>query len=254
MTVSGFDTQLDQFQQWRQSPLEQLRHTLTEANLLRHVSGPRQILDVAGGNGLAAVRLATRGHEVTVLDPAGAMLRTAIELAELHGVADRLHVVQAGAQDAHEVLGEHQFDVVLCHNLLHYADGVDERREVLAAITAPLRDGGLLSVLGPNDDFTPVQTTVRELAPSVALAELAGAEPEWPAATRCTPAEVIGLLVELGVEEVVRYGVRCLSDLVPDEHAEDPAFLADLERLELALSDRMPHLLTARYYHLVARL
>ena len=60
-------------------------------------------------------------------------------------------------------------------------------------------------------------------------------------------------LAELGVEEVVRYGVRCVSDLVPPSDAEDPVFMADLERLELVLSDRMPHLLTARYYHLIAR-
>jgi S-adenosylmethionine-dependent methyltransferase len=51
------------------------------------------------------------------------------------------------------------------------------------------------------------------------------------------------------MDEVVRYGVRCVSDLVPEEDADDPA----LEQLELALSDRMPHLLTARYYHLIAK-
>jgi S-adenosylmethionine-dependent methyltransferase len=44
-----------------------------------------------------------------------------------------------------------------------------------------------------------------------------------------------------------------VSDLVRPEDAENPAFMADLERLELELSDRMPHLLTARFYHLIAR-
>jgi S-adenosylmethionine-dependent methyltransferase len=55
------------------------------------------------------------------------------------------------------------------------------------------------------------------------------------------------------MDEVVRYGVQCVSDLVGEDVAEDPGFVADLERLELELSNRMPHLLTARYYHLVAR-
>lgn len=255
MTLSGFDTKLDQIQQWRQSPLERLRHTLTEANLQRHLGPePQRVLDVAGGNGMAAVRLAVLGHEVTVLDPAGAMLSTAIETAEEHGVADRLNVVQAGAQDAPELFGARDFDLVLCHNLLHYAEGPAERHEVLRAITAPLRDGGLLSVLGPNEDFVPVQAAVRDLAPGLALRELDATAPASPtAAPPCNAGEIVGLLAELGLEEVVRYGVRCVSDLIPDQQAEDPAFLADLERLEVALSDRMPHLLTARYFHLIAR-
>jgi len=249
----SIDTALDHhLQQWRQSPLERLRHTLTEANLARHLDAePQRVLDVAGGNGMAAVRLAAQGHEVTVLDPAGAMLSAAIRAAEAHGVADRLHVVQAGAHDAPEVFADYEFDLVLCHNLLHFAESPEERQSVLRAITAPLRGGGLLSVLGPNDAFVPVQAAVRDLAPDLALRELCGGASEW--STPCTVGEVVALLAALGVDEVVRYGVRCVSDLIPDEEADDPGFLADLERLELALSDRMPHLLTARYFHLIAR-
>jgi S-adenosylmethionine-dependent methyltransferase len=246
MTLSGV-ADLEQL-----SPLEELRHTLTEANLARHLGDePVRVLDVAGGNGMAAVRLASRGHEVTVLDPAGAMLSNAILTAEAHGVADRLHVVQAGAQDAPEVFGSHEFDLVLCHNLLHYAESAEERELVLGAITAPLRPGGLLSVLGPNEDFGPLRTAVRDRAPDLALEELEAVTSPW--STPGTVGEVVAALAALGVDEVVRYGVRCVSDLVAAEDAADPAFLADLERLELALSGRMPHLLTARYYHLIAR-
>jgi S-adenosylmethionine-dependent methyltransferase len=250
MTLSGFVPDLDHLQ--RLSPLEELRLTLTEANLSRHWGDePSRVLDVAGGNGMAAVRLAAQGHEVTVLDPAGAMLSTAIQLAESYGVADQLHVVQAGAVDAPEVFGGHEFDLVLCHNLLHYVEPPEERELVLRAITTPLRPGGLLSVLGPNEDFSPIRTAVRDRAPDLALEELDAAVSEWSAP--CTVAEIVAALVGLGVDEVVRYGVRCVSDLVTDEDVENPAFLADLERLELALSGRMPHLLTARFYHLIAK-
>lgn len=250
MTMSGFDT-MDHLQ-WRLSPLEQLRHTLTEANLARHWGDePSRVLDVAGGDGVTAVRLAAQGHEVTVLDPAGAMLNTTIQAAEAHGVADRLHVVQAGAQDAPEVFGEREFDLVLCHNLLHYAESAEEREQVLRAIMSPLRPGGLLSVLGPNDTFGPVQAVVRDHAPDLALSELDTLPGDWT--DPCTVGEVVATLTRLGVDEVVRYGVRCVSDLLPDEAAADPTFMADLARLEQAMSNRMPHLLTARYYHLIAR-
>lgn len=252
MTLSGFDTELDHLQQWRQSPLDRLRHTLTEANLARHWgSEPSRVLDVAGGNGMTAVRLASQGHDVTVLDPAGVMLNTAIQMAEAHGVADRVHAVQAGAQDAPEVFTEQEFDLVLCHNLLHYVESPEEREALLSAIMTPLRPGGLLSVLGPNEDFGPLQTAVRDHAPDLALHELNGAGPEW--GTPVTVGELVAALAHLGADEVVRYGVRSVSDLVPPPDDEDPTFLADLERLELALSDRMPYLLTARFYHLIAR-
>jgi S-adenosylmethionine-dependent methyltransferase len=242
MTLSGLATRPDAFRQRHPvSPLEGVRHAVTEANLLRHVdSGPQRVLDVAGGNGVEAVRLAALGHEVTVLDPAGAMLRTAIESADAHGVADRLHVVQAGALDAPEVFAGHEFDVVLCHNLLHF---LEEPREVLSAVVAPLRAGGLLSVLGPNADFEPVHAAVRDLDPTGA---------ERALAREASVGELVALLAELGVEEVVRYGVRCVSDLLPTV-GDDPAFLERLESLEVAMADRMPHLLTARFFHLVAR-
>lgn len=247
MTLSGVVAQLDHL-----SPLEGLRHTLTEANLSRHCGDdPLRVLDVAGGNGMAAVRLASQGHEVTVLDPAGAMLSNAILMAEEHGVADQLHVVQAGAQDAPEVFGKPEFDLVLCHNLLHYAESAEDREDVLRAIMTPLRPGGLLSVLGPNESFTPLRTAVRDRAPDLALEELTAVTSQW--STPGTVGEIVAALVNLGVDEVVRYGVRCVSDLISAEDAEDPTFLADLERLELELSNRMPHLLTARFYHLVAK-
>jgi S-adenosylmethionine-dependent methyltransferase len=167
------------------------------------------------------------------------MLSTAIDTADAVDVADRLHVVQAGALDAPEVFAAPEFDVVLCHNLLHY---VDDPREVLRAVIAPLRSGGLLSVLGPNADFEPVRAAVRSLDPVAAVRALAH---------EATVGELVALLAELGVEEVVRYGVRCVSDLLPSLEG-DPVFLAELERLELAMADRMPQLLTARFFHLVA--
>jgi S-adenosylmethionine-dependent methyltransferase len=256
MQLPGFDTRLDAFLQWQASPWGRLRYSITEANLLRHLdSTPQRILDVAGGNGLEAVRLAARGHEVTVLDPAGAMLSDAQERAEAVDVADRLHVVQAGAEDAPELFGADAFDVVLCHNLLQY---VDERLAVLRAIMAPLRENGLLSVLAPNADSDPMRTAIRGLDPRRALTELDSDlsyvdlfDIELPA---CTAAETMGHLTELGFGLIMRYGVRCVCDyIVDDERKLDPEFFAELERLELAMADRMPYLLTARFFHLVAR-
>ncbi|MBC6447651.1 class I SAM-dependent methyltransferase [Actinokineospora xionganensis] len=146
MTVQGVEFLPESRRDWQDTPAARRRHAVTEANLTRHLDGPQRILDAAGGTGRDAVRLALRGHDVTVLDPAGAMLTAAMACADDHGVADRVHVVQAMAEDAPELFGPHDFDVVLCHNLLQFAD---DRVGLLRALTAPLREGGLLSVVGP---------------------------------------------------------------------------------------------------------
>jgi S-adenosylmethionine-dependent methyltransferase len=256
MATSGFDSRLDAFRQWQESPWGRLRYILTEANLLRHLDpAPQRVLDVAGGNGLDAVRLAARGHEVTVLDPAGAMLNDAKEHAEALDVADRLHVVQAAAEDAPELFAADSFDVVLCHNLLQY---VEDRRAMLRAVLAPLRRDGVLSVLAPNADSDALRTAIRGLDPRRALRELDSdtsyvdlLDLMLPA---CTAGETMAHLAELGLGLVTRYGVRCVCDYITDDAVKhDRRFFAELERLELALSDRMPYLLTARFFHLIAR-
>ncbi|SDC45650.1 class I SAM-dependent methyltransferase [Actinokineospora iranica] len=247
MTVEGIDARPD--------ALTRLRHSLAEANLVRHLPRGRQrILDVAGGGGRDSVRFAERGHEVTLLDPAGAMLAGAMRLADAHGVADRLHVVQATAEDTPHLFAPHEFDVVLCHNLLHFTD---DREALLRAVTAALRPGGLLSVVNPNPAAEPLRAA-RRLDLDQALRALdsptthvAPLGVEIPA---CEAAAVTADLTTIGATVLAHYGIRCVADYLAEEAAADPTLLPGLERLELALSARLPYLLTARYFHLVARI
>jgi S-adenosylmethionine-dependent methyltransferase len=61
-------------------------------------------------------------------------------------------------------------------------------------------------------------------------------------------------LQDVGLERVAHYGVRCVNDyILGNELKHQPAFLASLERLELALSGRDPFRQIARGTHLVAR-
>ena len=229
------------------TPGVRLRHRVTEANLLRHTSGPQRVLDVAGGGGSEAVRLALAGHEVTVLDPAGAMLCSAKAHAEEHGVSERVHIVQAAAEDAPELFGEHDFDVALCHNLVHYAD---DRIALLRALAAPVREGGLLSVLAPNPASAPLYAALKRHDPERALGELDPPAAEIPT---CTADDVRADLATVGTPVIAHYGVSCVAGYLPADELADPEQYARLERLELAMSGRMPYPLTARYFHLVAR-
>ena len=57
-----------------------------------------------------------------------------------------------------------------------------------------------------------------------------------------------------GFDDVRRFGIRSVVDLVPDvERKSEPDFVAALLRLELALAPRADYARTARMWHLVAR-
>ncbi|WP_035280056.1 class I SAM-dependent methyltransferase [Actinokineospora spheciospongiae] len=232
----------------RESPLARLRYRVAAANLARHLPGePCRVLDVAGGAGGDALPLAALGHEVTLVDPAGALLECARTHAE--GLPGRVHVVQAHAEDVPHLFTAAAFDVVLCHGLLHH---VDDRVALLRAVTAPLRPGGLLSVVGPNPAADPLVAAAGEGDLDRALA-LAGSGRVWVQEVRaalpaCTADDVRADLTALGAEPIAHYGIRCVADLVAPPVDPDA-----LEVLELALADRMPYPLLARFFHLLAR-
>ncbi|MFP8939981.1 methyltransferase domain-containing protein [Streptomyces fenghuangensis] len=257
-----FDSSMAAWRQWQQAPWGRLRFTLAEANLLRHLDGlgdgPLRILDLAGGDGGDAVRLAVRGHRVTVVDLAPGMLAAAGERAEAAGVADRVTRVRARVEELPREIASGGWDVVLCHNVLQYAESPAAAEEMLAAAVAPLREGGVLSVMAVNRHSAPLVAAVRELDPAAALAALdrdrADGRTFGTDMTLYTAEEIASRLEDLGCPGAAHYGIRSVSDYITDDERKyDPAFYADLERLELAVTDRPAYRHTARLFQLIAR-
>src|SRR5437868_13239846 len=93
-----FDTAMTAWQEWQEAPWGRLRYTIAETNLVRHLDadgGPLRILDLAGGDGGDALRLAARGHHVTVVDYAPAMIAAATERASAAGLTALISCVEA---------------------------------------------------------------------------------------------------------------------------------------------------------------
>lgn len=248
MTDPGFAAHLPDFLAYQQTPWGRLRYRVVAANLARHLTGPATVLDAGGGNGMDAITLAQLGHRVTVLDNSAALLEQAGALAKQRGVHVRTHHADVTEPPAGE------FDLVLCHNVLHYTD---DRHAVVRALVGALAPGGLISVLCPNAHSDPLRTAVRDLDPVRALAEL-DAESSYVetigrALPACTAAGESERLAAAGITVLGHYGVRCAFDYVPDETKQDPDFLAALEKLELAMAGRMPYPLTARFFQLIGR-
>ena len=124
-----------------------------------------RVLDVGGGDGRDALALAEAGHHVTIVDPAPAWLAQATRSAEHSGLTDRVSTVLGSLDDL--PLGTGDYDLVLCHFVLHYrpAGGED-----IGRLSAMLRPGGRLSVMAPNPAARVIMRLTRE-GPDAALAE-----------------------------------------------------------------------------------
>ena len=251
-----FDDRLANFQTWQETPWGQLRYSVVAANLARHIEDrPLRVLDVAGGNGKEAVRLALLGHHVTVFDVAPVSLDEARKLAAEHGVSDRVEIREGDAREVPEVFAGQEFDLLLCHNLLQY---VPDRAEVFRGIAARLKPGGLLSVVCPNAHAVPLEAAVREL-------DLDAARRAVDARTKSnvvygkdipvlTAEEIGDLYRAAGLDVVGTHGVMNVCNLIADNEIKyDPEFFSRLEELEIALAGRMPYPSTARMFHLIGR-
>ncbi|MDI1464711.1 methyltransferase domain-containing protein [Catellatospora sp. KI3] len=255
VTRDVFDDKVTAWRQWQDAPWGRLRYTLAEHNIARHLDGRRlRILDVAGGNGVEAVRYAAAGHQVTLVDYAPQMLASARSLAESTGVGNRVTVIESDVAKLVDVVEAGSYDLVLCHNLLPYVADVES---TLASVLAPLRPGGLASIIAANAHSEPLRIAIRDMDLTAAYESLDATErytqtfstPVYPR----TADDVSAALRRLGSGVLGHYGIRSVCDFIPDDERKyDASFFAELERLELALTDRMPFLLTARLFHLIA--
>jgi S-adenosylmethionine-dependent methyltransferase len=257
-----FDTGMKAWRDWQESPWGRLFYRQSEANLGRHLAARAagagdgvDVLDLAGGNGVDAIRLARAGHHVTVVDCSAEMLAAARIAFGDAGLADRVELVQDDAAAFVDRAADAAYDLVLCHNLIQY---LSDPAATLAAVDRLLRPGGLLSVIAINRHSAPLRKALLELDPVAASAALGSTEswtPTFNTALRTYTADEVATWLEpLAHRPLGHYGIRTVSDYISDNDLKhDPDFFDGLEKLEFALADRMPYPLIARFFHLVSR-
>lgn len=251
-----FGDRLPALKELQDAPWGRLCHSIGLANVQRHLDGqPLRILDAGGGNGLDAIPLAVQGHTVTLLDLTGEMLAEARRNAEASGVAERMAFYQTDLTTIPDLFPEAQFDLIMCHNVLQYAGDLGA---AIRAVCHPLQPGGLISAICVNRYSEPYRQALMQLDLDAAYASL-DAKTIF-AYTIGVPVhayvaeDLVGPLEQAGCLVIGQYGVRCVNDYILDNNLKyDPAFFGRLERLELALTDRYPYYLLARFFQLIAR-
>lgn len=176
---------------------------------------PLDVLDLGGGTGGDAVRLAQLGHRVTVVDPSPDALASLHRRGIETGLEQPVNGIQGDATDLLEHVAAGTFDLVLCHGVLEY---VDDPAEALAAVATVLRPTGHVSVMVAGRNAA---VAARALAGDFVTAQtlLGRSADGWDVRTmgprRFVAAEVEQLLQSLGFVAVHTSGVRVFADLVP---------------------------------------
>jgi S-adenosylmethionine-dependent methyltransferase len=253
-----FQSGANKYAAYLETPEGRLRSDLAFANLHDFLplqaKEPLFALDLGGGTGAAAVRLARLGMHVTVLDCSPAMLDIAQRAAQEAGVAEKIALKHGEAAQLASLFPARSFDVILCHNILEY---VDDPGAVLRDAARALRgSSAIVSVL--------VRTQAGEvLKAAIRAGDLDGAEnglmAEWGEESLYRGrVRLFGndymqsMLKAAWLTLIVERGVRVVADYLPPAVSRDAEYQRILE-LERKLGMRPEFAAVARYRQCLAR-
>ncbi|MDQ3870864.1 MAG: methyltransferase domain-containing protein [Chloroflexota bacterium] len=228
-----------------------VRDTLVARQVQLHIApAPARVVDVGGGAGHQAIRLARDGYEVTLVDPSDQMLASTRDAlrAEAADIRARVRLFKGRGDEAPALLGTGQFDAVLCHGVLMH---LPDPGPMVTALAGLARRGAVVSLLAKNRD---------------ALAMRAALEGRWQEALAAFGADydvgglgvptrgdtltrLWSLMRAAGIEPVAWYGVRVFTD-----HAGDRFPGADADEIlsvEWEAGRRDPYRAVARLIHVI---
>ena len=252
------------YKAYLESPLGRLRLELTWHQLSGFMGkawgadrGPLKVLDIGCGTGEVALRLAARGHAVTLLDPAEEMLRFAKEKAQALPSPPVIppRFLQGSLEEAPDLVGKNSFDLLLCHTLLEYLPNPEG---ALTPLRTLLTSGGFLSLVALNRWQEPFRLAIRDgkfdearraLDVEVPTDSLFGLPRKGMVRD-----ELQAQLTADGIAVVAHAGIFVFSDYLPPATLEEPSSFTALLRLELEAGGVSPFREVARYFHLWGRL
>ncbi len=234
---------------------------------------PASVVDIGGGTGGFAVRVAELGHQVVVIDPSPDALAILARRADESGVADLVTGRQGDLDSIVDLVPgpgpghARGADVVLCHGVLEI---VDDPAAALAALARVLRPGGTLSLLVNQRHAAVVAKAMaghfQQARALLDPASPAGLHPTHDgvdsrtgeagavsSTRRFTAEEVAGALGGAGFDVQAMHAVRVFVDLVPSSMVDlEPGAAQALVELERTVATRPEYLALATQIHVLA--
>lgn len=214
------------------------------------LNGPSlDVVDVGGGTGGPAVRVAGHGHRVTVVDPSPDALAALGRRAREVGVPIASH--QGDLLSLPDVVGAASADLVMCHGVLEV---VEDPTAGIAAIAEVLRPQGTLSLLVAQRHAAVIARALAgHFAQSLELLSGTDGTGDDRMGHRFTVDEITALVREAGLEVISVHAVRTFADLVPGSLLDlEPGAADALVDLERAVATRPEYRSLAAQLHIVA--
>src|SRR5579871_3686242 len=252
-----FRTGAAKYAAYLETPEGQLRLDLAFANLrdfLQLNTRSLHALDIGGGTGANAMRLARLGIHVTLLDSSAEMLNLADHAARECGLSEQIALQQGDASHLAKLFPAKSFDLIICHNILEFVEDPDT---VLRDAARVLRDGSsIISILVRNQAGDALKAAIRVGNLAAAEENLSaewGVESLYGGRVRLfRPESLRGMLKEARLAMIAERGVRIVADYLPPQVSRS----AEYDRifaLEYKLGSRPEFAPVARYAQCIAR-
>lgn len=152
--------ELKKYYENTQKPWSQLFYGMLNQQL--NFANKYDVLDFGSGFGNLSSILA-KNNNVTAIEPNIEMVQNRISENEYHQIHGDIHSLRK--------IKDHSFDLIVCHNVLEYAN---ERAEIINEFYRVLRKGGILSIVKHNHNGRIMQKVVFENRIEEALSILSG--------------------------------------------------------------------------------
>lgn len=219
-------------------------------HLLTRRGQPLKILDVGGGLGQIALRLAGLGHQLTFNDISEVMMEQARDRARDEGVEQAIEWIGGPYQLLAGQFPPAHFDLVLSHALLEW---LEQPQQLIPAMHSLLKPGGYLSLCFYNPAAKVYRNLIRGNfdwlnREQPYQSDSGSLTPNNP----CSLQQVRDWLAQSGFGIVSESGVRIFHDYVVEKRGGH-RFPDQVLDMELAWSREEPFKWLGRYLHVIAR-
>ena len=208
-----------------------------------------RILDIGGGLGQIAVKLAALGHHVDYNDLSKEMLLKAQKLATEHGVADKMGWYHCAYQDLNQQLSQSKehYDLVLCHAL---AEWLADPTSLVPTLKTFIADKGHLSLTFYNRHSLVYRNLIRgnfRVLEGDFEADANSLTPTQP----LDPQVMLKKVNDSGLKLLNSSGIRVFTDYVTTVRGGHTDSQSVIDK-ELEYAQLEPYKWLGRYIHLIA--